>query len=224
MNKGTGRVYEAGYSTAGWKKGARVRDVETLTTGTLIISVNHNFQSENLCIITEQRPHLPGVWASWANEDGTRTGLDEFSIHRFMLAPTHDKEEEFFLAVPAGTEDTADFILVIEMRYDDYEVHGSQQTPSYHRELAFATVEEAKVALGRVQEEIDRMPDVNAELFSVYVRSHEIPRGDPLEVLRETAGYFIFNEPTEELRTDPYWGRFSDEDLRRYQEKGKELA
>lgn len=142
-----------------------------------------------------------------------------------MLHSKYDRNEERFLAVPVGTINTADFMLVIQMRYEDYEVYGGQQTPVYQQQVAFATREEAQVALDTVQEEIDLMPDDFQDLFSVYIRSNDILRDDPLEVLRETAGYFIFNESTEELRTlDPYWGRFSDEDLERYKQKGRKLV
>ena len=224
MNNGTDRLYEDGRSTQGWKKGARVRDLAVLTDGTVLIDISHAFKSENLAVVIEQRPILPGVWASWANEEGMRQDPDVYVIHEFMLNPKFDQDRELFLAVPVGTMDTADFILVVELRYEDYEVYGNQQTPVYQQGVSFATREEAQVALDAVQEEINLMPDTFQDLLSVYIRSNDIPRGDPLEVLRETAGYFIFNELTEELRIDPYWGRFSDEDLERYKQKGKELT
>lgn len=224
MSNNANRIYEAGRSTQGWKKGARVRDVKALTTGTLFIEVNHNFQSENLTIVTEQRPHLPGVWASWADEDGRRTSLDEFCIHEFMLEPIRDKEAEFFAAVPIGTASTKDAVLVIELRYPDYEVYGSQQTATYEREVSFATREEAEVARDKVQEEIRAMSESEQNLLRVYLQSRDVLRGDPLEALRETAGYFVWSSPLEALRQDPYWGRFPEEDLERYQETGSKLA
>ena len=224
MSNNADRVYEAGRSTAGWKKGAPVRELSQLPDGTLFIEVSHSFQSENLAVVTEQRPLLPGVWAAWCSPDGRRIGSDVFVIHQFMLDPDYPREEEFFVAVPSDSVDTTDFIVVIEMRYADYEVFGGQQTPTYQREVAFATSFEALCAVDALKGEIELMDRDMQEMLNVYVRNQNVPRGDPLEALRETAAYNVAHMDLQQIRLDPYWGRFSDEDLERYKQKGRELA
>lgn len=102
---GRGRIYQGGRSTEGWKRGPRVESLSQMPDGTLVWSVSHSFKSENLAIVTEQRPRLPGVWMRWANTDGTPTEeRDVFAIHEFILRPTHWGGQEYFLAVRDGAE------------------------------------------------------------------------------------------------------------------------
>ena len=95
---GHGRTYTQGRSTAGWVRGERVRSLDQLDDGQVFISVSHTFQSENLAVVIEQRPMLPGVWAKWALPDGSPYGTHPFSIHDFVLAEKFHSREEYFLA------------------------------------------------------------------------------------------------------------------------------
>ena len=99
---GIGRTYQAGRSTEGWTRGKHVERLDELPNGTLIISVSHAFQAENLAIVTEQRPNLPGVWANWADVDGTVSDRYPFCIHEFVLEPERRIETEYFLALPGS--------------------------------------------------------------------------------------------------------------------------
>ena len=99
---GTGRTYQTGRSTDGWTRSKHVELLSELPNGTLIISVSHSFQAENLAVITEQRPNLPGVWANWADVDGTVSDRHPFCIHEFMLKPERRVEVEYFLALPGS--------------------------------------------------------------------------------------------------------------------------
>ena len=97
---GAGRIYKNGRSTAGWKRGKHVEELSELSDGTVIVSISHSFNAENLAIITKQRPQLPGVWANWVDVDGAVSDKDPFCIHGFMLQSKHRTQEEYFLAIP----------------------------------------------------------------------------------------------------------------------------
>ncbi len=222
---GLERVYEGGRSTKGWKKGAHIRSLDVLPNGTLIIDVSHNFQSENLAIITEQRPHLPGVWAKWALPKGVEYGKDVFSIHEFELKSKYDYIKELFLAIPdTRVSVESPSVLVLEMAYPDYEPGGNQSTISYVHEIAYPTKAEAEKALGDVNEELLKMDEMERTVFRVYLRNEDAEEEDAVETLRNIAGYLIYNESLKDLQADPYWGQFSEEALLRYQEEGSKLA
>ena len=97
---GHGRLYKGGRSTKGWKRGPRLENISQAPNGTLLWCVTHTRQNENLALVTEQRPLLPGVWARWAATDGTATPeRDVFCIHKFMLEERHQLGAEYFFAV-----------------------------------------------------------------------------------------------------------------------------
>jgi hypothetical protein len=47
-----GRIYAKGRSTEGWRRGERVTSLDQLQEGTVLVSVSHQFEAENLIRIT----------------------------------------------------------------------------------------------------------------------------------------------------------------------------
>lgn len=102
-SKGKNRFYTAGRSTAGWKRGLRIRDHALLIDGVIFIRVSHKFQSENLAIVICQRALESAVRAKWVGVDGKSLEGEGFSVHPYMLQERDirgiDAPEEYYFAI-----------------------------------------------------------------------------------------------------------------------------
>ena len=102
-SKGKNRFYTAGRSTAGWKRGLRIRNHALLVDGLVFIRVSHKFQSENLAIVICQRTLELGIRAKWVGVDGESLEGEGFSVRQYMLQERDitgiDAVEEYYFAI-----------------------------------------------------------------------------------------------------------------------------
>ena len=113
-DKGTGRLYEQGRSTKGWRKGQKITSISELIVGMIVIKVSHQFKAENLVVISPVPNEIPGRpirYCRYVKPDGTPTwdGHEDTAIWDFEVAESQEQNlqqyqrppwSEFFLAVP----------------------------------------------------------------------------------------------------------------------------
>ena len=111
--------------------------------------------------------------------------------------------------------------------HDDFEPHGSQSIPCYSQSLSYETREEAEEVVELLRAEVAKMNADMRALLAVYIPPKPVSVPDPLEALREIAGYEIRHDEPEDVRSNAllsYWHPFTDEQLQHYSKKGKDLA
>lgn len=115
--KGRDRVYDAGRSTAGWRRGEPITTLTQLHVGDVLIQVSHRFEAENLLRVTGFRQMVDGERRIIAQAEGC-DGFECLTVYShtlesrqdpvwyvwdFALEPKFHHMEAWYRAVPEAT-------------------------------------------------------------------------------------------------------------------------